>query len=209
MTQKVERWRGIASAALGLSVMLVAGPVSATHDEPGRGKALRTALVTAYKQCTNPNTVTQGGLPQPACSPPERSDPICGFGALFGMVGMGKAKGVVRDGDIELNVSMAGLGAGCEGRRLCGAVSVRVTTERCPGGPCTTADVELTNESDTACCMVSNGNCKLKTTINTEIFDALRAGQRAGIEVLGCGLRRRDGTDPPTGLTFKCGLLAP
>src|SRR5262249_22731979 len=53
MTQKVERWRGVASAALGLSVMLAAGPASATHDEPGRGKALRTALVTAYKQCTN------------------------------------------------------------------------------------------------------------------------------------------------------------
>src|SRR4029450_7563999 len=68
MTQKVERWRGIASAALGLSVIPGAGPASATHDEPGRGKALRTALVTAYKQCTSPNTVTQGGLPQPACS---------------------------------------------------------------------------------------------------------------------------------------------
>jgi hypothetical protein len=38
---------------------------------------------------------------------------------------------------------------------------------------------------------------------------ALRLGQRAGIELLGCGLRRRDGPTPLTGLTFGCGMLAP
>ena len=72
-----------------------------------------------------------------------------------------------------------------------------------------TKDIELTNVSDTACCTVANGNCKLKTSINTEVFDALRLGERAGIELLGCGLRRRDGPTPPTDLTFVCGMLAP
>jgi hypothetical protein len=193
-----------------LGMMLT--PAHATHDEPGRGKALKTSLVTAYKQCTNPNTVTEGGLPQTACFPAERNDPVCGFGALFGQIGMAKAKGVVKDGDIELSVTASGLGNGCEGLRLCGVVQVRVTTHRCPTGesPCTTSDIELTNLSDTACCRVFNGNCKLKTTINTEVFDALRLGQRAGIEVLGCGLRRRDGANPPaSGYTFRCGMLAP
>ena len=181
----------------------------ATHDEPGRGKAVKISMVTTYEPCTSPNTITEGGLPTPACSPPVRSDPVCGFGAQDGQVGMAKAKGVVHDGDVRLSVVASGLGSGCEGHKLCGVVRVRVSTHRCSLSPCTTSDIELTNLSDTACCTVTNGNCKLNTTVNTEVFDALRVGQRAGIELLGCGLRRRDGPTPPTGLTFTCGLLAP
>ena len=181
----------------------------ATHDEPGRGKAVRISMVTSYEPCTNPNTSTEGGLPTQSCSPPVRSDPVCGFGALDGMVGMAKAKALVHDGDIQLSVVASGLGNGCEGHNLCGVIRVRVTTDRCLLSPCTTKDIELTNVSDTACCTVANGNCKLKTSINTEVFDALRLGQRAGIELLGCGLRRRDGPTPPTNLTFACGMLAP
>jgi hypothetical protein len=190
----------------------IGGPGStawATHDEPGRGKAVRISMVTSYEECTSPNTSTEGGLPTPACSPPVRSDPVCGFGAMAGATGMIKAKGVVHDGDVQLSVVGAGLGNGCEGHKLCGVIRVRVSTDRCLLTPCTTRDIELTNVSDTACCTVSNGNCKLKTTINTEVFDALRSGERAGVELLGCGLRRRDGPTPPTGLTFACGLLAP
>lgn len=211
MTQDINKLSRIALVVAGLVLGAMIAPAGGTHDEPGRGKALKMTLVTAYEPCTSPNTITAGGLPQPACHPPDRSDPVCGFGALFGQVGMGKAKGVVKDGDIELSVSASGLGNGCEGLRLCGVVAVRVTTDRCANGmsPCTTSDIELTNESDTACCRVFNGNCKLKTSINTEVFDALRLGQRAGVELLGCGLRRRDGANPPSGLSFTCGMLAP
>jgi hypothetical protein len=211
MILNTHRYYGVVLVCVGLMLTLAAGIARATHDEPGRGKAIKGSMVTSYKPCTNPNTVTEGGLPQPACFPPERSDPVCGFGALFGQVGMAKAKGIVHDGDIELTVSASGLGSGCEGEYLCGVVKVRVTTHRCANGmsPCTTSDIELTNLSDTACCRVFNGNCKLKTSINTEVFDALRLGQRAGVELLSCGLRRRTGADLPTGLTFACGMLAP
>src|SRR5262249_50851078 len=122
--------------------------------------------------------------------------------------GMPVGKAQVHDGDIQLSVTASGLGTGCEGHKLCGVVRVRVTTHRCPMSPCTTTDLELTNLSDTACCTVTNGNCKLNTRLNTGVFDALRLGQRAGIELLGCGLRRRDAPTPPTGLTFACGMLA-
>jgi hypothetical protein len=208
MTMKTRKSLSVALAVAGLIVS--GGRLAwATHDEPGRGKAVRISMVTAYEPCTNPNTSTQGGLPTPSCSPPVRSDPVCGFGALDGMVGMAKAKAQVHDGDIQLAVVASGLGNGCEGHNLCGVIKVRVTTDRCLVSPCTTKDIELTNVSDTACCTVANGNCKLKTSINTEVFDALRLGQRAGIELLGCGLRRRDGPTPPTDLTFVCGMLAP
>jgi hypothetical protein len=56
---------------------------------------------------------------------------------------------------------------------------------------------------------VFDGNCRLKTSINTEVFDALRLGQRAGVGLLGCGLRRTSGPNLPTGLSFNCGMLAP
>jgi len=211
MARILGNLRGMSCGLAGALVVVSSAPALATHDEPGRGKALKGSMVTSYKPCTNPNTMTEGGLPQPACSPPERSDPVCGFGSLFGQVGMAKAKGLVHDGDIELSVVASGLGNGCEGQLLCGVVRVRVTTHRCPAGlsPCTTTDLELTNESQTACCQVFNGNCRLKTTINTEVFDALRLGQRAGVELLGCGLRRTTGANLPTGLTFACGMLAP
>ena len=211
MKRNLHGFRGMGIALAGLMVAVVPELAKATHDEPGRGKALKGSMVTAYEPCTNPNTMTEGGLPQPACAPPVRSDPVCGFGALFGQVGMAKAKAMVHDGDIELSVGASGLGNGCEGQRLCGVVRVRVTTHRCPAelSPCTTSDIELTNQSDTACCRVFNGSCRLKTSINTEVFDALRLGQRAGVELLGCGLRRRTGANPPTGLTFTCGMLAP
>jgi hypothetical protein len=211
MAKHARRLGTTGFVAIALAGVLASSPVRATHDEPGRGKALKTTLVTAYDACTSPNTTTSGGLPQPACSPPVRSDSVCGFGALYGRYGMAKAKGIARDGDIELSVTASGLGNGCEGQTLCGVVIVRVTTDRCANGmsPCTTSDIELTNTSETACCRVFNGNCKLKTTINTEVFDAIRAGERAGVQVLGCGLRRISGTSLPTGLTLTCGMLAP
>jgi hypothetical protein len=209
MTSKDNKYLRLPAVCLGLLLGL-SGAAWATHDEPGRGRALRGALVTSYETCTSPNTTTAGGLPQPACSPPVRTDPVCGFGSSFGEFGSGKATGVARDGDIELAVTAKGLGNGCEGWRLCGVVQVRVTTHRCTSGvPCTTPVIELTNISDTACCLVANGSCKLRTSVNTEFFDALRQGERAGVEVVGCGLRRRNGPNPPTGLTFSCGLLAP
>lgn len=196
--------------ALGVFV-LTASVVWATHDEPGRGKSVKAAFVTSYEPCTAPNTSTTGGFSVLACAPPVRTDPVCGFGALDGMVGVGKAKGVVHDGDVDLFATLSRLGLGCEGRRLCGVIQVRVTTDRCPEGSCTTADLTLTNETATACCLVNQGNCRIRTTINTEIFDALRDGQRAGIQLLGCGLRRVDGpTPPPFGKsTFVCGMMSP
>src|SRR5262245_27503188 len=110
MTSTISKSRTIICGVVCVAIGGFAGVGWATHDEPGRGKAIRGSMVTSYLPCTNPNTVTEGGLPQPACSPPVRSDPVCGFGALDGATGMAKAKGVVHDGDIDLSVSVSGLG---------------------------------------------------------------------------------------------------
>lgn len=205
------RW-GIGTG-LGALVALatMAGGAWALHDEPPRARAFAGGLVTAYEPCTAPNTQTQGIAPVPACSPPERSDPLCGFGNVANSPGKGKVRAEIRGGEVSMSASLLGLTSGCEGQRLCGVIVLRVTTHRCNAQPCTTSDIELINEQPEACCTVSGGRCHFKAANPSEDWDALQDGDRAGAEVLGCGLRRVTGADQPPagGLTFACGLLSP
>src|SRR5262249_48909722 len=103
----------------------------------------------------------------------------------------------------------SGFGTGCEGHKLCGVVRVRVTTHRCPMSPCTTTDLELTNLSDTG--LLHRHKRQLQAEDEHQHRGLRRAPSRPArrIELLGCGLRRRDGPTPPIGLTFACGMLAP
>lgn len=185
-------------------------PAWATHDEPGRAKSMKGPLVTAYVPCTSPNTETSGVVRLPACMPPTRADALCGFGAEAGKRGTGRAEAVARGTDVELRIVAKGLGAGCEGHTLCGVVSFRTTTDRCADGACTVVDMpNFLGASSTACCRVAMGQCRVSTSVNAEVFDALRPGERAGVEILGCGLKRMDGAFPPDGVSFACGILAP
>jgi hypothetical protein len=190
--------------------------VFATHDEPGRGRSVKSPLVTSYKPCTAPNTLTRGANPVPACTPPEQYDTVCSFDLPNARNGSGKVSAVsLENGDIQLKVVARGLGIGCEGRRLCGTLSFRGTTDRCQDGEsCTVIDlIDYVADTPTGCCVVQGGFCRLKTTVNAIRFDTVRAGDRAGVEVFGCGLKRMDGAnppspDPPTGPSFRCGPLA-
>jgi len=200
------------TAALALcgGMLLLAVEAGATHDEPGKGKSARASLVTAYEPCTSPNTTTSGLTPWPACSPPVRSDPVCGFGNLPVTIANGRAKAKTRPFDVEFAFAAKGLPLSCEGLTLCGVVSIRVSTDRCVDSPCTLQDlINVTGTEATSCCVVQRGVCSVRSSINREIFDALRAGERAGIQILGCGLKRIDGPNPPAGNTFECGILAP
>jgi hypothetical protein len=196
----------VVAFALALTVSAMAW---ATHDEPGKGLSAKAALVTAYEPCTAPNTTTSGLAPFPACSPPVRSDPLCGFNSAVTSAASGRVKAKSRNFDVDLTIVAKGLSVGCEGRMLCGLMSVRVTTDRCTVSPCTVVDlIDIPAAQPDSCCIVTHGVCQLRTSINAEIFDALRYGERAGIELLGCALRRVDGPNLPTGHTFSCGLLA-
>jgi hypothetical protein len=182
------------------------------HDEPGAGRSFKSPLVTAYKACTSPNATTTGPIHVPACRPPTRMDPICGFGPP-GTRGQGKVKGIARNGDIYIGMTASGL-EGCANYTLCGVISVRITTEACDDEPCTVIDQVNVSGPDelTACCVVSStGNCKVKTSANSQSFGLIRPGQRAGIEITSCGLRRTDGPMLPAAdeVTFRCGTLSP
>ena len=184
---------------------------SGSHDEPKRAKSVKAALITAYEPCTSPNTVTQGSsLPIPACSPPERSDPECGFQGPFFTAGYAKASGVTTPiGDFRLSYVAKNLNPGCEGRKLCAVAEVRVTTDQCQMKPCTFDLPQWFVPSVTGCCIVAGGQCRVTASINSEMLGTLIPGGKTGIEILGCGLKRLDGPNPPSGLTFSCGVLAP
>jgi hypothetical protein len=197
------------------AVALCAGLARANHSEPGKGRSVKMPLVTAYAPCTAPNTATAGANPVPACTPPVRNDPYCSFDLPDLQNGSGKASAVsLSNGDIQLKLSARGLGLGCEGHTLCGAISIRATTDRCQAGTaCTVIDlINYAATPPTGCCVVTSGTCKLKTSINAIRFDTVRPGDRAGVELFGCGLRRTtlaEGESTlPTDLSFRCGPLA-
>ena len=184
---------------------------SGSHDEPKRAKSVKAALITAYEPCTLPNTVTQGSsLTIPACSPPARSDPECGFQGAFFTAGYAKASGVTTPiGDFRLSYVAKNLNPGCEGRKSCAVAEVLVTTDQCQMKPCTFDLPQWFVDSVTGCCIVAGGQCRVSTSINSEMLGTLTPGGKTGIEILGCGLKRLDGPNPPSGLAFSCGVLAP
>jgi len=202
-----------------VSIVLLGSPLtrpanalaSGSHDEPKRAKSVKAALITAYEPCTLPNTVTQGSsLTIPACSPPARSDPECGFQGAFFTAGYAKASGVTTPiGDFRLSYVAKNLNPGCEGRKSCAVAEVRVTTDQCQMKPCTFDLPQWFVDSVTGCCIVAGGQCRVSTSINSEMLGTLTPGGKTGIEILGCGLKRLDGPNPPSGLTFSCGVLAP
>lgn len=160
-------------------VPLTAATALATHNEPQKAKLLKGNFVTAYEECTVPNTITDSfGLP--ACVPAVRSDPICGFGPK----GQGKAIAkVTKTGDIAIKMKLKGLDAGCIGETLTLHASLRVTSDDCGGASCSV--VTLNNFGPLASCVVDpKGKCQIKTTINTQIPGFLKPNRNTGIGFL-------------------------
>ena len=208
-----RRCNTLRAATTGVAVAVVVtwgSVVWATHDEPGRGRTVKMPLVTAYAPCTAPNTLTAGLNGIPACQPAQRIDAQCGFQPPDMLHASGKVSAVsLPSGDIELRVIAKGLL--CEGYTLCGALNFRASTDRCVDGPsCTVVDLNYVAEAGTnGCCIVSGGACRVKTTVNSLRFDTINVGDRAGVELYGCGLRRVSGPGPlPSDLSFRCGPIA-
>jgi hypothetical protein len=194
---------GVAAGALFLS-----GIASATHDVPAKAKAISAELVRSYDDCTAPDTSTIA-FPVPACSTVTALDSMCSFGAK----GAGKVKAQsTGKGDVKFSWQVGGLDPGCEGFTLCPNASVRVTTDDCPGGDCTTLDLPffpLAGSPATGCGVVVGGKAKGKGTVNGTYGSAITLGDGQSIELLGCGVRRIDGPALPAGNSFSCGVLAP
>ena len=84
-------------------------------------------------------------------------------------------------------------------------LAYRLTSDDCPAGSCTAVD--QTADLIAVECMVTDGKCKIATTLNTAAPGTIPNGKNAGIDILGCGLRERLPIIPVFGAELRCGVL--
>ena len=139
-------------------VLLIAARSSAGSD-PTAAPKIRGSFVTAYEACTSPNArgPQSFGGDLVGCTPPVRSDPVCGFGPN----GSGRFSLTVRKRGLHVAAKLVGLDAGCEGTTLRLAVAARATTAACSPGSCTLEDDESATIVPAGPCLVSDGVCSL------------------------------------------------
>jgi hypothetical protein len=180
-------------AAISLCTSLaLTTPAIATHLEPRKAKRFRADLVTAYEPCVAANTFgDESG--SPACVPPVRSDPACGFGPK----GSGRVKLAIARSKLALSLNMRGLDAGCEDAFLNVGLTVQATSDDCAGSACT---VELIRPGYSGC-QVRNGRCAFGTKGPTTFI--VPANARSGLEIQAVDVFRVNARP------FTMGLLLP
>ena len=189
------------------ALLLIAGFLGTAafggHVEPAKASKFTFSLVNGYFPCDTPNTATQSaGLA--ACTPTGLLG--CGFsptgsGALTFM-----ATGSAWKGNQDIRLAAVAKGLMCEGADYHIRLSFRATTDDCPEGPCTTIDLDRYDlDANGAFCVVTNGICKIKTTLSMAAPGLFPNGKATGIVVLGCGLKEfAFPLDPPE---LPCGIL--
>jgi hypothetical protein len=173
-------------------LLALATPAIAIHPEPRKAKHFRVDLVTAYEPCIEPNTVAEESG-RPACSPPIRSDPGCGFGPK----GRGSVKLAIASSKLALSLNMRGLEAGCEDAFLNVGFTVQATSHDCAGSACT---VELIRPGYSGC-QVRHGRCAFGTKAPATFI--VPANARSGLEIQAVDIFRVNARP------FTMGLLLP
>lgn len=168
----------LGGAFVGLTLLSSAS--LAQRSDPAKAKKYQATLVTAYDACAAPNDTTSGSVPLPACHPAVPSDAVCQIDTKGGGKVSAKADPA---GDVALKVKLKGI-LGCDGDTLQAFAGIQVTTQNCasadPGG-CTTITVgfPVTGPGN---CVIANGKCQIKSTVNTELgAGTLAAGDNASI----------------------------
>jgi len=196
--RQIVRLRVIAAMLMAAGIAV---NVEAQSNPPAKAKPVRLALVTAYRDCYAPNALHHGSSPT-ACNPPERYDPVCGFGPG----GRGSLMIRRRHGantNMAVDVDLQGLDAGCEGRELCLEMVVRTTHSDDPAcipgaGGCTLQDTITAT-----CCRPVNGTCRIRgADLHNNYASVVEA------EILSCGVHRIGYPLPPVVNTFACGFFA-
>ena len=130
-------------------------------------------------------------------------------GCAFGSGGSGKLTftkvGSATDNtqDLKIAAVASGLDPSCLSLHV--LLDYRLTSDDCPEGSCTAVD--QTADLISVECMVTNGKCKIKTTLNTAAPGTIPNGKNAGIDILGCGLRGPLPGLPLFGAELRCGVL--
>jgi hypothetical protein len=185
-------------AGVGLSGRVVqASPITA--------KVIKIDVTNAFNPCTASDTTTgSGGFN--ACLNPTLADSLCTFKAT----GKGKVKLIAEHGDVFVYGALTDLTPACEGQMLEMDLSARLTTDDCPPAASPAQACTLVDFTDHALgtCQVSNGRCRLVTSLNATISQLIEQDHRTHIEFNGCSFKRITGGSLPT-RTFSCGIAVP
>ena len=196
-------------AAMATAVFLVlATTAGADHIQPGKAQKAKIPLVNAFYPCDTPNTATQSGDAIDSCAPAAPFD-LCAFSSTGTGVFTAQPTGNPALGtqDVKLGAVAKGLNPLCENDHLCIWLSFRATSDDCPQGSCTSGDIQEIDfpVGSEACCTVTGGMCKARTTLRGGLPGLFSSGNNSGIELLGCGLKRDPpGIAPPA---VSCGIL--
>lgn len=177
---------------LGLVLAVGVRPADASHNVPRRAKIVKAEFVRAFTTCLVPTATTSNGFP--ACTPVVEP-----HACSFGPTGRGQLKAVRSRGDVKLKAKVKGLES-CESLTLGLGVDVHGALDDCGGSECTLAPFTL---FPVALCVVSHGQCRIDTTVNTVNLDTLLPGKQTSIAIRRGELRLGD-----TRL-FEVGLLVP
>jgi hypothetical protein len=160
-------------------------------------------VMKAYDECTAPDTTGDStGLPACSTPTPPPSDSVC----KLDVVGKGRVFLVAQSDDVRVKAWILGINAACNGEMLDLRMSLRVTANDCAGLRCTLADL---TDTVLGSCEVTDGKCKIVTTLNTALPGLVRPNKETHIDVLGCDLKRTTGPSLPPNRTFACGLAIP
>ncbi|MEO8604125.1 MAG: hypothetical protein ABI629_16235 [bacterium] len=162
-----------------VGVCLTATMALGADGEPKKANGFKSTLVNAYPACTVPTEFTAGVLPIPACPAVDPSP--CTFGAK----GSGKVSAKTKT-DVAVQAQLGGLENCPDGTTLIVSANFSAATNNCTVSTrCTT--VALTNFT-LGTCTVAKGKCKVKTTVNTQIPNAIVPGKNTAITINGVGV---------------------
>ncbi len=194
--------RHLVIAVACLLIAAVFSPAQAFRNTPKKANKTQHTFVQGVDRCTAPNTSSPDQFSISACDPVVPSDPGC----VFGDKGSGKILLKSQFGDISINARLSNVESSCDGETLCLTLSYRTSRYYCLNGgeDCSTVPVE-DGTPTAACCTMSRGQCKIKTTFNTGFPTSVALGVESEIIIGEIGLSRLGG--PFGGVAFRGGIL--
>ena len=196
-------------ACVAMGALVVASSANA-YNVPKQAKKNSIEMVTAYNQCTAPNTTHRPSLAFPSCTPPAQSSAnnpanVYEFGQKNGK-NDGSASITIQaaKGDVKLSAKSKSIwknGAPYSGNDLSGTAIVRATDNGCGAGfdvDCTIVDfpfpVGLT---------CTNGSCKsIAPTANGVLPGSVHEGDVSNIDVGQISVKDEDGDNVARGGVF-------
>lgn len=170
-------------------VSLVCSAANAQFVLPN-SKKFSASIVNNLPQCTSPSVSDDlSGAVGCLYTGPVTACQLTDLGqGSFTLQKIGSASKGTQD--ISLKLYLKGLNASCEGLALYPRLKVRIGGSRCAGGQdCVLTDINMALNGGTGGCIVENGKCMLKTSLNVINPGVFPSDKNSTFQILECGVR--------------------